>query len=221
MKLPQFFIAIAACFLVGWGVFVLVPLVKLGGEGAFVDEDNAVVLPPTPNGSATAGEAVYQAQGCVYCHSQIVTTPEFSPDIAKGWGPRATVSRDYVLRQEAFPGIRRFGPDLAFAGWDKRGFTKEHLFRHLFDPRMDNPMSSAPSYRFLFEERKMHVKPSDNAIDASNSIFVPDAGNEIVPKREAIELVDYLLSLNPNYALPEAPLPAEAAAPAGGKTAAN
>jgi cytochrome c oxidase cbb3-type subunit II len=232
MKLPQFFTAIAACFLVGWGVFVLAPLIKLGGEGPHVDPDDAaIILPHTPSGSAEAGERVYRDQGCVYCHSQVVTAAEFGPDIAKGWGPRATVARDYVLRKEAFPGIRRFGPDLAFAGWDQRpvggngadgartlGYTRERLFRHLFDPRLDNKMSNAPSYRFLFEERKMHVKLAENAIDAAGSLYAPDEGNEIVPKREAVELVDYLLSLNPNYALPEAPLP-EPAAPAAATAA--
>lgn len=219
MKLPQFFIAIAACFLVGFGLLVLVPMLKLGGEGPLVTEDG-IILPPTPNGMALTGEMVFRDQGCIYCHSQVALDPKFGPDVEKGWAPRPTVSRDYINRQEAYLGIRRFGPDLAFAGWEDRGYTRERLYQHLFDPRINSPMSNAPSYRFLFVEKEIKVAPSEDAIDASRSeLFAPREGYEIVPKRAATELVEYLLSLNPNYALPEAALPeaeAETPAPAEG-----
>jgi cytochrome c oxidase cbb3-type subunit 2 len=217
MKLPQFFTAITLCFLLGWGVFVLVPLLSLGAEGPLVNEDEGTILPPSPSGSAMAGEQVYRDQGCVYCHSQVVTAEKFGVDVAKGWGPRPTVARDYIVREQAYPGIRRFGPDLAAAGWsgwEKDGLDRDKIYRHLFDPRIDNPMSNAPSYRFLFEYRKVWGQPADNALKVGNSVHKPQAGYQVVPKREAVELVDYLLSLNPNYALPEAPLPAAPAAPA-------
>ncbi len=161
--------------------------------------------------------------------AQLVLVP-LGPDIERGWGKRLTVAQDYLYDQPVMLGASRIGPDLAniavrepekFAvPWTFQTASNhvEELVRwhllHLYNPQITAPGSTMPPYPFLFEQRKIGRAPSPEALPLSGA-FAPGPGLEIVPKAGARALVAYLLSLNSEAPLFEAPLSRPPAAPAG------
>jgi len=133
------------------------------------------------------------------------------PDITRGWGRRHNVAADYVYDFPVMLGSQRVGPDLANVG-ARLPDANWHLL-HLYSPQAQVNGSTMPSYRFLFETRKIGRVPSPDALTLTGNL-APAAGYEVVPKPEAHELVAYLLSLNSDAPLYEEPFTAPAAAPA-------
>src|SRR5205814_7669876 len=97
--------------------------------------------------------------------------------------------------------------------------------RHLYSPRSINVDSNMPSYRFLYQTRRINEAPSADALQLTSSEAPPE-GWEIVPSFDAKCLVAYLMSLNqshplkevrsaaPTGAAPAVPAPAASPAPA-------
>jgi len=90
-----------------------------------------------------AGREVYQAEGCIHCHSQYVRPG--SADASR-WGPPHSLAE---LAAESPPlfGNRRQGPDLQNIG-ARRSPAWQRL--HLKAPRALTPGSRMPSYAYLF-----------------------------------------------------------------------
>jgi cbb3-type cytochrome oxidase cytochrome c subunit len=130
------------------------------------------------------------------------------PDIARGWGSRRTVAQDFVSDYPVMLGSLRVGPDLANVGTRLPDANWQLL--HLYSPRAAVTDSTMPSYRFLFQTRKIQGQPSPDALKLSKD-FAPADGFEIEPKPEARELVAYLLSLHADTPLFEAPMSAPVA----------
>ena len=62
-----------------------------------------------------------------------------------------------------------------------------------------------PQYAFLYETRAIEGAGSVHALQfEADSNYAPAAGYEVVPTDRAEALVEYLLSLQLNYSLPEA-----------------
>lgn len=132
-----------------------------------------------------------------------VVLATLGPDIARGWGTRATVSQDFLYDYPVQLGSLRVGPDLSNYGTRPAA----QMYEHLYDPNftMANGVKSMmPPYRFLFKKRQLAEgeKPGPGALDAKLK-----AGYEITPLPEAEALVAYLLSLKANAPLVEAPVP--------------
>jgi cbb3-type cytochrome oxidase cytochrome c subunit len=85
---------------------------------------------------------------------------------------------------------------------------------HLYSPRSINLDSNMPSYRFLYEKRRIAGERSADALQLSGSDAPPE-GWEVVPSYDAKCLVAYLLALNQSHPLKEARLVGGAPAPAG------
>jgi cytochrome c oxidase cbb3-type subunit 2 len=100
------------------------------------------------------------------------------------------------------PGSLRAGPDLANVGI-RQPDPHWHL-RHLYAPKSQVSDSSMPSYRYLFEKRKVARAPSPDALALPGKWAAPD-GFEIVPKPEAQALAAYLVSLRADAPLFVAP----------------
>jgi len=130
------------------------------------------------------------------------------PDIQRGWGMRRTVAEDFIYDATVMPGSMRVGPDLANVG-ERRPDLNWQLV-HLYNPAAVNDKSPMPSYRFLFERRKLGQAASPDALKPIGS-FVPPEGYEILPKPEAKALAAYLSSLSSDTPLYEAPLTPPAA----------
>jgi cytochrome c oxidase cbb3-type subunit 2 len=216
-RISTLFAGLSACFAISLTVCVLVPQAQLGSLSPdFKEEDGKITdVYPTPSGGiAAAGREVYIAQGCQTCHSQVVRGAE-TTDIERGWGVRRTVARDYLFENPPVLGGRRIGPDLANAGaksWrnEPEGDTARPVKRdaswhylHLYHPTAFVRSSNMPSYKALFDLRKITGSPSLDALSLPAEM-APPAGFEVVPKAEAKSLVAYLLSLDRSHPLKEA-----------------
>ena len=199
-RLPSLITGITLAFAASWLGVVAYSYVELGRLEPYVDENTGEVSPPPLPGLAPAGQRVYAANGCVTCHSQQVR-PE-TTDVEKQLGPRPTVARDYLRENPAALGKLRIGPDLTNVGL--RITDANELHRRLYEPATVTPGSNMPSYRYLYEMRKISGQSSGQAVQGLTGPHAPPPGYEVVPTEEARALVVYLLSLKRNYTLPEA-----------------
>jgi cytochrome c oxidase cbb3-type subunit 2 len=191
-------------FLTSWLGLVAYSALQLGTLAPAPDAETGATLPALLGGGAIAGERVYAAEGCVTCHSQQVRQLSVTPsDVARGWGLRPSVARDYIREGTAFLGSTRIGQDLSNVGV-RQPDAKWH-YRHLYNPTSVSEGSLMPSYSYLFEVRKIQGQRSDEALDLTGSDALKE-GYEVVPTAEAKNLVAYLLSLRHDYPLPEAPV---------------
>jgi cytochrome c oxidase cbb3-type subunit 2 len=143
----------------------------------------------------------------VACHTQQVRRPDYGADQARGWGDRQSVARDYIYQFRPQLGSQRVGPDLANLAARKPSPPEaEDLLKMLY---AGTP--AHPSYRFLFDKRKVVGERADHALNFTDNLAAGH-GYEIVPTRGAEALVAYLLSLKNGYEYPEA-RPVETAAP--------
>jgi cytochrome c oxidase cbb3-type subunit 2 len=94
-------------------------------------------------------------------------------------------------------------------------YTAAWHHRHLYDPRSIVPDSNMPSYRFLYEKRRIRGEVSPEAMNFAGSAGEnPEHGWEIVPSYDAKCLVAYLMSRDQSHPLKEAKSPVTSA-PAG------
>jgi len=133
----------------------------------------------------------------------VVTVQPVGADIARGWGKRRSVAADFLFDRPVMLGAQRVGPDLASIG--SRAASEEWLLGHLYAPRSVTPGSTMPTYRYLFEKRRIQQEPSPEALHLPEG-SKPARGFEIVPKPEAKALVAYLLSLKATAQLFETPM---------------
>lgn len=163
------------------------------------------LFPYQPVGLAQQGKLVYIREGCMYCHSQQVRPQGFGADYERGWGPRQSVPRDYILQDRVLLGTMRTGPDLAHVGG--RPLTADWHHQHLYNPQITSEGSIMPPFAYLYEVREIGDAPHPRALAINaESPYAPPPGYEIVPTRDAEALVAYLLSLKLDYSLPEAPI---------------
>lgn len=206
-RLPTLLSGILLVFLTSWLGLVAYSVLGLGRLTPVADADTGGALPPPYGGQAVAGQRVYAAEGCVSCHSQQVRQTSITgTDIARGWGVRPSVARDYLRDSSAFLGSRRLGQDLSNVG--VRLTDPKWHYRHLYHPASVCEGSLMPPYRHLFEVRKIQGQRSDEALDLQGA-DAPKPGYEVVPTADAKNLVAYLLSLRHDYPLPEAPVKKE------------
>jgi cbb3-type cytochrome oxidase cytochrome c subunit len=94
---------------------------------------------------------------------------------------------------------------------------------HLYSPRSINIDSNMPSYRFLYQTRRISDARSSDALHLTGSDAPPE-GWEIIPTYDAKCLVAYMMSLNQSHPLKDvrsagaaaAPSPAASPSPAPG-----
>jgi cytochrome c oxidase cbb3-type subunit 2 len=198
-------------FLFTWMVFVVVPWMDVGHLPPIQAEGGTDITPWDKPNEAHAGERVYAANGCVYCHTQQVRADTSGADIVRGWGTahdddgktitRRTYPRDYIWDRQVFLGNSRIGADLTNVA--DRYPSAPALYRYLYDPEIISPRSSMPAYRFLFVMQKISGMPSQDALLLTG---------DVVPTPQARALVAYLLSLKNAYPLPDESKPSHLAA---------
>jgi cytochrome c oxidase cbb3-type subunit 2 len=200
---PLFLLGLFLSALIAWSGIVLGSHAQIGSLGQFFDESEGLAFPLRPTGLAARGQLVYADLGCASCHTQQVRRPDFGNDVARGWGQRQSVARDYIFQARPQLGDSRFGPDLTNLGGRKPQVpTAASLYALLY-----SGSESHPPYRFLFETRAVPGETSAYALNLSGKL-APAAGYEVVPSERARTLVAYLQSLNTGYDYPEArPLP--------------
>lgn len=157
---------------------------------------------PAPlTGEAAQGRRIYIDQGCIYCHSQQIRMKGYGADIRRNWGTRRSVPRDYIFEKPHQLGTMRTGPDLASIGSRQPSLDWHSL--HLYNPQITSPGSNMPRFNYLFTEVK------EGQVAPPNAITVPaplrkDNITHIVPNARGNALIQYLISLNKTFPLPEA-----------------
>lgn len=228
---PYIFLGAFASFAAGWAGLILASQLQVGQQEPAARGPLGAAYPTERAGLAEQGRQVYRSLGCVECHTQQLRPAPQNSDLARGWGKRRTVAQDYLFDQPVLLGHLRVGPDLANVGvrdpirfaapWQYvtpsnhvAEVSSWHL-KHLYDPRDVAPGSLMPSYAFLFEQRELkrgqRASPSALQIVTTRPAKGEVVTKEIVPRPEATALVAYLMSLNSNVSLYEAPIPAPAA----------
>ncbi|NNM31371.1 MAG: hypothetical protein HKO57_17800 [Akkermansiaceae bacterium] len=222
MSFKTFMIGLIATFGVPLLLLVVVPhaVLKSVDPLEFTEKDDGregIYVPKRP-GRIEDGAAVYAAEGCYICHTQLIR-PTFAgsdvwrPDWA-GLAPtvdqpvdtrRETNIFDYRGEDFAQIGLTRTGPDLSNVGLRvdryaaETGLTPENwLYWHLWDARAKPATywSVCPSYPQLFK-----TVPDYGQAGAGLPLDAPD-GKMVVPSDRGRALVSYLLSLKKNDQVP-------------------
>lgn len=185
-----------------WGL-IFAPQLQIGRQQPVILEDTGAYYPVSRPGLAQQGAEVYRSLGCAECHTRQVRG--VSADLARpGWGRRISVAQDYLRDETVQLGQLRLGPDLANYG--ARQTNETVILAHLYNPQ-SLPGSMMPPHRFLFDQRPLapgEVMPAGAfALPGGNTNV---AAEIIVPKPEARALAAYLMSLNANVSLFEAPI---------------
>jgi cytochrome c oxidase cbb3-type subunit 2 len=214
------FTGILAVFALSFAVMGMMPAFQLNGLQPTVNEDLGDIYPIDVAGGEAEGRAVYVSEGCVSCHTEQVRGLDDGVDILRGWGVRRTVARDYIYEQPVLLGEARFGPDLANIGArkdpkDAEKYTAAWHYMHLYNPQATSPGTNMPSYKFLFEKKKI---VGEKDLDALNVPDVPD-GYQIVPSMQARQLVAYLTTVDHSHPLTEAGANFQPPKPAAGGAA--
>jgi cytochrome c oxidase cbb3-type subunit 2 len=207
---PMLFLGLFASMAVSWATFILAPQLQLGNLAPAKTVSVSSVPVDYPNnlpGMARLGAEVYRASGCAYCHTMQVRPATLGSDLARGWGIRRSVAQDYIFDQPVLLGTQRIGPDLANAGMRLDGTA---MLTRLWEPRILQADSVMPSYRYLFDVRKIGRAPSSNALVTPRQFAAPE-GWEIIPRTPALALAAWMANSRQDKYLFEAPPPAPAA----------
>jgi len=229
---------LGTAFGIPWLLLIVAPYLRLTAAEPVryaAGDESLFVAYPDPNmsryGESDLGARIYGAEGCAYCHTQVIRPTYAGPDMwREGWGgreseglARETRPGDFVGEGYAYLGYQRIGPDLANVGTRIAARLKAegaemtdrqwHLL-HLYAPRQLQPDSVMPSFSHLF--RKVPAAGREAARELKlEGKFAPEEGYVIVPGPKAEALVDYLLSRRKDIGLPSAMKPVAAAGSGG------
>ncbi|MFT5468212.1 MAG: cytochrome c oxidase cbb3-type subunit 2 [Verrucomicrobiales bacterium] len=220
-NLGPFVFVLALVFAAPWLLLIACPYSQLtDAESAEydpkidkVDPESLTMLSgafgPTWRGQALRGAEIYAANGCAYCHTQMIRPTDYAGTEGwrAGWAGRAeenlarsTRPQDYTGETYAHLGIARLGPDLSNYGYRASGV--DEIYMHLYDPYEKEPHSVMPSYRNLFSTRKIEGERSLDALDVELDCDEADQW-EVVPNDKAKALAAYLLSMKKDAKVPE------------------
>ncbi len=198
---PLILFGLLVTFAFSWYGIAVKSYVDFGQSMTAIYQKSGYPLPRP--GTAQQGLQVYRANGCAACHTMQVRGKGHGSDIDWGWGKRHSVAQDFLQDNPAMVGSVRIGPDLMNIG--ARQASEDWHLLHLYNPRLTVERSNMPRYPYLFEKRKRRGAPSSDALKLPAG--TAPTGYEIVPSAEARSLVAYLLNLQADAPLFEAPMP--------------
>jgi hypothetical protein len=153
--------------------------------------------PPAQAGAASPATSPVKATSPSVATSPAASSPGGSPSPSPGQVANTTPGGNSPAAPSAqTPGapwpIQTAGlPPMYSAAW-------HHV--HLYAPRIINLDSNMPSYRFLYEKRRIAGERSADALQLSGADAPPE-GWEVVPSYDAKCLVAYLMGLNQSHPL--------------------
>ena len=169
--------------------------------------------PPPPAGSPATAAAASSAP---------------SPKAASPAPPTGVASPSPGAMANSSPGATTApssGPQTAGPPWPEQTIGEPPMYSaawhhvHLYSPRSINLDSNMPSYRFLYQKRRISDARSADALHLTGSDAPPE-GWEVIPTYDAKCLVAYLMALNQSHPLNEAKI-VGGAPPAAGSPAAS
>lgn len=174
------YLSVAALFAVLTLLIAIDPAIRL-------QQEDATLPLPAVDAAVARGRLIYMAEGCGYCHSQLVRPALI--DTAYGRPSRAA---DYAGATPPLVGTQRNGPDLSAVG--ERQTSHVWNLYHLFNPRSMVPASIMPAYPWYFDVVDKASAPPGALMLVLDEPFL-SAGMVALPKPAALDLVAYLLSV--------------------------
>ena len=202
-KAVLFVLLVAVFMFVGTYFTMIVPLMdeSLNTPGVHAKEYTELEL---------KGKRIYEAEGCMYCHTQQVRN-HLSEAERNGMGEEETFKRfgirAHILAPPTQPGeaaydkphqlgTRRIGPDLARVGGK---YDNSWNINHLRDPRSTSPGSIMPAYSWLFTAQG---QPTDDAI--ALVAYIQKLGNNLPWREQGVAAVKKMTGkLKDAHAQPE------------------
>jgi cytochrome c oxidase cbb3-type subunit 2 len=158
-----------------------------------------------PSALELAGRDVYQREGCVNCHTQMVRplkseVVRYKGNRAQEPSARYSLAGEFAYDHPFLWGSKRTGPDLAFEGWIKP--SADWHVAHLVDPQKVVPRSNMPKYGWL-ADAKLDPARIARHMRALRTVGVPYGDDAAIAaeaatvegKTEMDGLVAYVLSL--------------------------
>jgi cytochrome c oxidase cbb3-type subunit 2 len=157
------------------------------------------------NALELAGRDIYQKEGCMNCHTQMIRpfkweVDRFDPN--KDYGKNGySKAGEYVYDHPFLWGSKRTGPDLAHESVIRPSASWHET--HLINPRETSPGSVMPAYPWLFEkDSRVDIEQTVANMKALAKLGVPytekdfeEAPKLLEGKREGDALIAYLLKL--------------------------
>jgi len=114
--LTSLFLGLFGTFMFSWIGLTVIPNMQIGALEPQSDEEGTDTYPLPQSGMVERGRQVYNANGCMYCHSRWVRPEYAGADIDRKWGERRSAPRDYLFDRPVLLGKTRTGPDLSNIG---------------------------------------------------------------------------------------------------------
>ncbi|MEO1842930.1 MAG: hypothetical protein ABGZ37_01500 [Akkermansiaceae bacterium] len=228
MTFKTFTLALMVSFGFPWLMILVIPFATMRNVAPvhFVADDDGRddVYVPRRSGRIANGAAVYGANGCYICHTQLIRPSFAGSELGRpGWAGfqetdeagipvdtrRETTAFDYVGESFAQIGLMRNGPDLSNVGNRIERYVKEDdadadtpenwLFLHLYDARkkVKTYWSTCPSQAHLFKTVKVYGQGSADSVPGLGK-----DGEEVLPTDKVRALTSYLLSMKKDDAVP-------------------
>ena len=222
-QIRSFTILLAITFGLPWFALILMPHMSFKDLAAVPYSEDELELadgssyPPGGAGRVANGHAIYTAEGCAYCHTQMVRPSDqlgtdlwrdewngrglnWEGDVGKPAPIRTLRPEDYLEETVAHLGIQRTGPDLSNFGW--RNLNEKQIHQSLYSPRSLNGRSNMPGYKNLYRVQRKGSGAGSKALPLEGE-FAPKEGYEVVPTPRADALVSYLKSLRKDHLVPK------------------
>jgi cbb3-type cytochrome oxidase cytochrome c subunit len=194
-------------------------IANIGARAPAEQESPAPAGSPATQGAAASPGAVASTKAASPPPSAAASpSPASSPATAAATSPGSTASKPSTSPGPAAPppskspaaGVTAAASPVASpspsAPWPEQTAGLPPMYSaawhhvHLYSPRSINLDSNMPSYRFLYETRRISDARSSDALQLTGSDAPPE-GWEIVPTYDAKCLVAYMMSLNQSHPL--------------------
>jgi len=176
-KALAFSIAAAITVLIGTIVTVFLPMFTKGMHPKTEGLEPYTAL-------QLAGRDVYQAEGCVNCHTQ--TVRPLKSDVLR-YGPYSKTG-EFAYDRPFLWGSKRTGPDLARIGGK---YPDEWHIQHFESPQAFYPKSNMPPYPW-FKEKRIDVEETLARMDALGFPYSEEDKAELAESTELDAMVAYM-----------------------------
>ncbi len=132
-----------------------------------------------------AGRDIYQAEGCINCHSQVVRP--LKADVLR-YGPYSKAGEFAYDRPFLWGGSKRTGPDLARIGGK---YPDEWHIQHFESPQAFYPKSNMPPYPW-FKEKMVNVNETLARMDALGFPYTDEDKATLAESTQLDAMVAYM-----------------------------
>ena len=161
---------------------------------------------PATGAAASSSPATQQSASPSAAGSPASSAPKGSPSAAPSTGVASASPGAMANSSPGATTTPSSGPQTAGPPWPEQTRGEPPMYSaawhhvHLYSPRSINFDSNMPSYRFLYEKRRIRDQRSADALQLTGSDAPPE-GWEVIPTYDAKCLVAYLMALNQSHPL--------------------